>query len=180
MLGAAKTKLRQARSLPNILLEAGDEVEIEKLVEEDSTTPEDEKTAKKKWYNRLPSPSNLLNPLRRSLTKLKRKHDHYEAAEDSDGVSWQQSTRIKDAKLEHEQFNYLSERKFSISDQNIPYSVSEQVTSNESAFESGSNSNSNDASKGYATMKRHFAEARALANGHVTIADLLSVRYRKL
>jgi len=110
MLGAATTKMRQARSLPNILFEVEDE-EIEKLVEEDSTTTADEKKEKKKWYNRLPSPSNLLNPLRRSLTKLKRKHDHYEAAAESDG-----STRIKDAKHEHEQFNYLSERTFSISD----------------------------------------------------------------
>ena len=179
MLDSATTRMRQAMSLPNILFGIDDE-EIEKLVEEDPATKINDKKAKKKWYARIPNPGSLLNPLRRSFTKLKRKHDHYESAdESSEKSSDDHCSNIEEQKDEHEQFNYLSEKKLSISDSGIPYTINEQTPSTEEVFESDSHITDAGVNRELG-MKQHFGKARALLNNHVTIADFLAGRYRKL
>lgn len=178
MLDAATTKMRQAMSLPNILFGVESE-EVENLVEEDDDAAlnEDEKKPKKKWFNRLPNPGNLLSPLRRSFTKLKRKHDKYETAEESSETSTDISTAIEGEKDDHGQFNYLSEKKLSISDSDIPYFVNEQLPSNELVFESDGDFNEADLNR--REMKQYFGDARALVNNRVSITAFLG-RYRKL
>ena len=172
-------------SLPNILFGVEDE-EAEKLVEERPSFKSDDKKEKKKWYNRLPNPGNLLSPLRRSFTKLKRKHDHYETTEDSSEVPSEISDVSTDVNGnaetndQHEQFNYLSEKKLSVSDDDIPYFIDEKVSPNQPGIESVSKFIDADVSKGHVSVKEHFGEARALVHGRVTVTDILSGRYRKL
>ena len=181
-------------SLPNIL--SGEEEEdAENLIKEQDRPDQKlgEKKEKRKWYNRL-SPGQLLSPFRNSILKLKRKHDDYKstenvevpgdianevASEKSDNVSSDASANAR-WKDEHEQYNILSEKKISISDDSISYFIDEKIAASTPGFESVSKFIDVDANSKHATLSEHFGEARALVHRRVTVTDILSGRYRKL
>lgn len=191
MLDNASSRVRQAMSLPNILFGVEEE-EAEKLIDKEPSLVTNGKKEKKKWYNRLPNPGQLLSPLRDSLLKLKRKHDHYETTDHSEtsndravNVTSSNDETLKEKnnaelKDNHEQYNYLSEMKLSLSDKNIRYFIDEKLSPKEAGLESFSKLVDEDVNRKSLTVEEQFAEARAILHRRVTVSDIFCGRYRKL
>ena len=178
MLDQTAQKLRRAMSLPSILLDVEAE-ESERLVIGDN--PEfkagQDKKEKRKWYSRLPNPGHLLTPLRNSLLKFKRRHDHYEDASNED-----ENGNVERARKTNNDDECDVNTKKSASDYDITY-----VDSKTNTVETGiakddrlSNVIDVDVNSKHLSFNEHIGEARALAHGRVTVKDVFCGRYRKL
>ena len=179
MFDRTSERVRHAISLPNILFGVEEE-EIEKLVEDDDepvalqtdTRPkENVKKEKKKWYNKIPSPGNLISPLRRSFIKLKRKYDHYDCTDFNSNIEETQDPQ--DSEIAGGKFSNDLDMKYSTS-----VSMENFFNPKHEAKEPTKEKNI-DILESHMTVGEHFGEARALAHRRVKVTDILSGRYRK-